>query len=59
MADGFTGFKIKVGQDLASDKERCKMVREVIGPNNLLVNAIKIDFLISMLNNPDSLYFIA
>ena len=37
---GFTAFKIKVGQDLENDKERCRIVREVIGENNhLMVDA--------------------
>jgi L-fuconate dehydratase len=37
MGKGFTAFKIKVGQDLQSDIERCKMVRETIGEENILV----------------------
>lgn len=41
MAEGFTGFKIKVGQDLENDKERCKMVRDVIGPDNVMVTKKK------------------
>jgi len=41
MAKGFTGFKIKVGQDLESDIERCKMVRETIGEDKILVGHLK------------------
>jgi L-fuconate dehydratase len=37
MAKGFNAFKIKVGQDLQSDIDRCKMVREVIGEDKILV----------------------
>lgn len=34
---GFTGFKIKVGGNLSEDKVRCRMVRDIIGPNNYLM----------------------
>ncbi|CAB3371586.1 Hypothetical predicted protein [Cloeon dipterum] len=37
MQKGFTAFKIKVGQDLQSDIERCKMVREIIGDDKILM----------------------
>ncbi|XP_059485808.1 mitochondrial enolase superfamily member 1-like isoform X2 [Neocloeon triangulifer] len=37
MQKGFTAFKIKVGQDLQSDIERCRIVREVIGDDNILM----------------------
>ncbi|XP_035793558.1 mitochondrial enolase superfamily member 1-like [Anopheles albimanus] len=37
LASGFTAFKIKVGQDLESDRKRCQLVREEIGWNNLLM----------------------
>lgn len=33
LQEGFTSFKIKVGQDLADDLRRCKIVRDVIGWN--------------------------
>ncbi|XP_014248640.1 mitochondrial enolase superfamily member 1-like [Cimex lectularius] len=37
---GFDSFKIKVGQDLESDKHRCRLVRNAIGPDkNLMVDA--------------------
>lgn len=38
---GFTGFKIKVGGNLSEDKIRCRMVRDIIGPNNYLVRILK------------------
>lgn len=37
LAKGFTAFKLKVGQDLKSDKFRCNLVREEIGWDNHLV----------------------
>jgi len=40
LADGFTGFKVKVGQNLQDDKKRCKLVRDAIGAqNNLMIDA--------------------
>lgn len=37
LSEGFTGFKIKVGDDLESDKRRCGLVRSIIGAENFLV----------------------
>uniref|UniRef100_A0A2M4CVW5 Mitochondrial enolase superfamily member 1 n=1 Tax=Anopheles darlingi TaxID=43151 RepID=A0A2M4CVW5_ANODA len=37
LAAGFTAFKIKVGQDLESDRKRCRLVRDEIGWDNLLM----------------------
>lgn len=37
LANGFTAFKLKVGRDLKSDKQRCQLVREEIGWDNKLV----------------------
>ncbi|XP_058054961.1 mitochondrial enolase superfamily member 1-like [Anopheles bellator] len=37
LAAGFTAFKIKVGQDLEDDMKRCRLVREEIGWENLLM----------------------
>lgn len=38
LAQGYTQFKLKVGlPDLYEDVERCKAVREVIGPRSLLM----------------------
>ena len=40
LKDGFKSFKIKVGQDLADDLHRCKIVRDVIGWNcDLMMDA--------------------
>ena len=40
LQQGFTKFKIKVGQDLANDLHRCKVVRDVIGWNcDLMMDA--------------------
>jgi L-fuconate dehydratase len=40
LKEGFTSFKVKVGQDLNSDKKRCKLVRDAIGAsNNLMIDA--------------------
>lgn len=33
MAQGWSAFKIKVGQDLEDDKRRCRVIREAIGPD--------------------------
>ena len=37
LQDGWTHFKIKVGQDLQRDIHRVKLVRDLIGPNNKLM----------------------
>jgi L-fuconate dehydratase len=37
VADGWTHFKIKVGKNLESDLERCRFVREEIGPERKLM----------------------
>lgn len=37
LAKGFTAFKLKVGRDLQSDLQRCRLVREEIGSENKLV----------------------
>ncbi|GLG96997.1 Mitochondrial enolase superfamily member 1 [Gryllus bimaculatus] len=37
LAEGFTAFKVKVGQNLEDDKRRCAMVREVIGWDKVLM----------------------
>lgn len=37
---GFTAFKVKVGQNLDNDKQRCKMVRESIGWENTMVRLL-------------------
>jgi L-alanine-DL-glutamate epimerase-like enolase superfamily enzyme len=47
LANGFTAFKVKVGQNLEDDRRRCAMVREVIGWDNKLVHTI-----ISLCNFP-------
>ncbi|XP_049779925.1 mitochondrial enolase superfamily member 1-like isoform X3 [Schistocerca cancellata] len=40
LSQGFTCFKVKVGQNLEDDKRRCKIVREIIGwDNKLMVDA--------------------
>lgn len=40
VAQGLDYIKIKVGRDLADDKQRCKAVREEIGPDrNLMIDA--------------------
>ena len=31
LEEGFTRFKVKVGQDLSDDMRRCKIIREEIG----------------------------
>jgi len=40
LANGFTAFKVKVGQNLEEDRRRCVMVREIIGWDNKLVQTI-------------------
>lgn len=37
LSEGFTAFKLKVGQDLQDDKRRCKLVRSIIGDDKILV----------------------
>lgn len=37
MGLGFNAFKIKIGQNLESDKARCKLMRDVIGYENVLM----------------------
>ena len=37
LANGFTAFKLKVGQNLEDDIRRCRMVRNVIGWDKHLV----------------------
>jgi L-fuconate dehydratase len=37
LADGWHDFKIKVGRDLEDDIRRCRVMREVIGPENRLM----------------------
>ncbi|XP_005995779.1 mitochondrial enolase superfamily member 1 isoform X1 [Latimeria chalumnae] len=37
LKDGWTRFKVKVGANLEDDIRRCRLVREMIGPNNSLM----------------------
>ncbi|XP_055884340.1 mitochondrial enolase superfamily member 1-like isoform X1 [Biomphalaria glabrata] len=37
QAQGFTRFKMKVGSDLEDDKRRAKILRQTMGPDNLLM----------------------
>jgi len=37
LAQGWQGFKIKVGRDLAEDQRRCAIVRQEIGPDRRLM----------------------
>jgi len=37
IADGFTHIKLKVGRDVEEDVRRCRIVREVIGPDRYLM----------------------
>ncbi|XP_054841950.1 mitochondrial enolase superfamily member 1 isoform X1 [Eublepharis macularius] len=37
LKDGWTRFKVKVGANLQDDIRRCKLVREMIGPENILM----------------------
>ncbi|KJV10349.1 fuconate dehydratase [Elstera litoralis] len=37
VAEGWSHFKLKVGRDLADDIRRCRVVREEIGPNRVLM----------------------
>lgn len=40
LQQGYTGFKVKVGDNLEDDIKRCKLVRDVIGwDNHLMVDA--------------------
>ncbi|XP_028825365.1 mitochondrial enolase superfamily member 1 isoform X1 [Denticeps clupeoides] len=37
LAEGWTKFKVKVGADLQDDIRRCRLIRQMIGPNNMLM----------------------
>uniref|UniRef100_A0A6M2E3X6 Mitochondrial enolase superfamily member 1 n=1 Tax=Xenopsylla cheopis TaxID=163159 RepID=A0A6M2E3X6_XENCH len=37
LKQGFTAFKLKVGSNVEDDINRCKIIREIIGWNNLLM----------------------
>ncbi|XP_075682485.1 mitochondrial enolase superfamily member 1 [Rhinoderma darwinii] len=37
LKEGWTRFKVKVGADLQDDKRRCKLIRNMIGPDNKLM----------------------
>ncbi|XP_038602314.1 mitochondrial enolase superfamily member 1 isoform X1 [Tachyglossus aculeatus] len=37
LEDGWTRFKVKVGADLQDDIRRCRLLRELIGPENILM----------------------
>lgn len=37
LKNGWTKFKVKVGADLEDDIRRCRLVRQMIGPDNTLV----------------------
>lgn len=37
LKSGWTKFKVKVGADLEDDRRRCRLIREMIGPDNTLV----------------------
>ncbi|MBN3287499.1 ENOF1 enolase, partial [Polyodon spathula] len=39
LEDGWTSFKVKVGADLHNDIHRCKLIREMIGKDNTLIDA--------------------
>lgn len=38
LGQGYTAFKIKVGQDIDKDLARCKLIRDQIGWSNILVS---------------------
>uniref|UniRef100_A0A3Q3R7M9 Mitochondrial enolase superfamily member 1 n=1 Tax=Monopterus albus TaxID=43700 RepID=A0A3Q3R7M9_MONAL len=37
LKNGWSKFKVKVGADLEDDKRRCRLIRQMIGPNNTLM----------------------
>lgn len=37
LNSGWTKFKVKVGADLEDDKRRCRLIRQMIGPDNILM----------------------
>ncbi|KAF7669957.1 hypothetical protein LDENG_00105540 [Lucifuga dentata] len=37
LNSGWTRFKVKVGADLEDDKRRCRLIRQMIGPDNVLM----------------------
>ncbi|KAM5157055.1 mitochondrial enolase superfamily member 1 isoform 1-T1 [Mantella aurantiaca] len=37
LKEGWTRFKVKVGADLQDDTRRCKLIRDMIGPDNILM----------------------
>lgn len=38
LKNGWTKFKVKVGADLQDDIRRCRLIRQMIGPDNTLVS---------------------
>lgn len=40
LKSGWTKFKVKVGADLEDDIRRCRLIRQMIGPNNTLVSSV-------------------
>jgi L-fuconate dehydratase len=50
LANGFTAFKVKVGQNLEDDRRRCAVVRKIIGWDNKLVCTIT-SYLLSFCNS--------
>lgn len=51
LKQGFTGFKIKVGDNLEDDIKRCKLVRSVIGEDNNLVRNVPVCIIDLILGN--------
>lgn len=44
LKQGFTAFKLKVGQNLSDDRHRCQLIREEIGWVNKLVSESNYNF---------------
>lgn len=40
LKHGWTKFKVKVGADLEDDIRRCRLIRQMIGPENTLVRLV-------------------
>lgn len=46
LKSGWTKFKVKVGADLEDDIRRCRLIREMIGPNNTLVCFVLVESIV-------------
>ena len=46
LASGWSRFKVKVGAELEDDERRCRLIRQMIGPDKTLVRLIAFECII-------------